>query len=52
MNAKGLVVGTMSQQYGFTYTEGRMQLFQYPRASSTTFNGINNNGLVVGTYVN
>jgi uncharacterized membrane protein len=52
MNGKGLVVGTMSQQYGFTYGAGTMQLFQYPQASYTTFNGVNNNGLIVGTYVN
>jgi probable HAF family extracellular repeat protein len=52
MNAKGIVVGTMSQQYGFTYTAGSMKLFQYPEAAYTTFNGINNNGLIVGTYVN
>jgi len=52
MNDKGVAVGTMNSLnlYGFTYTAGKITVFAYPGATYTTFNGINNDGLVVGTY--
>lgn len=34
------------RSYGFTYTDGKVQIFQYPGATYTTFNGINNNGII------
>jgi len=53
MNNKGVVVGTMNALtiYGFTFVDGKISLFQYPGATTTTFNGINDDGLVVGTFV-
>jgi len=45
-----LVVGTLNQQYGFTYYDNQLREFQYPAATYTTFNGVNNKGVVVGTY--
>ena len=36
--------------FGFVYVAGKMQLFQYPGATYTTFNGINGEDLIVGTY--
>jgi hypothetical protein len=53
MNNKGVVVGTMnsSSLYGFTYTGGKIRLFEYPNSVNTTFNGVNDDGLIVGTFV-
>jgi len=52
MNANGVVVGTMNglNLYGFTYIDGKIKVFQYPGATYTTFNGISDSGIVVGTY--
>jgi uncharacterized membrane protein len=49
MNSKGVVVGTRDS-LGFTYIDGKIKVFQYPGATYTTFNGISDNGIVVGTY--
>jgi hypothetical protein len=52
MNKKGIVVGTMNSfnLYGFAYIGGKMRFFQYPGATYTSFNGISDNDVVVGTY--
>jgi uncharacterized membrane protein len=52
MNNKGVVVGTMNALtiYGFTFVDGKISLFQYPGATTTTFNGINDDGTIVGTF--
>jgi hypothetical protein len=50
MNRKGVVVGTVDSLNGFTYIDGKIKVFQYPGATYTTFNGISDNGIVVGTY--
>jgi probable HAF family extracellular repeat protein len=52
MNKQGIVAGTMNSfvQTGFVYIAGKMSFFEYPGAKSTTFNGINDNDLIVGTF--
>ena len=52
VNNKGVVVGTINSLnlYGFTYIDGKIKVFAYPGATYTTFNGINDDGLIVGTY--
>ena len=53
VNKRGIVVGTMNSfnQSGFAYIDGQMHFFHYPGATTTTFNGINDNDTVVGTFV-
>jgi hypothetical protein len=52
ISKKGIVVGTMNGvgEAGFTYVGGKMRLFQYPGATYTSFDGISDNDLIVGTY--
>lgn len=53
MNSGGVAVGTAfsAHLYGFTYVGGELHLLQYPGATETTFNGISDNGLIVGTII-
>jgi hypothetical protein len=52
MNNAGTVVGTYQGIYvlGFTIVNGKVTLLAYPGASDTNFNGVNDNGIVVGSY--
>jgi hypothetical protein len=53
LNEAGVAVGTVYGDYlsGFVYSKGKLTYLQYPGAKYTTFNGISDNGVVVGTYV-
>jgi hypothetical protein len=53
LNNTGITVGTFERDYiqGFVYQKGVMTLLAYPGATYTYFNGVNDNGVVVGSYV-
>jgi hypothetical protein len=53
LNNTGITVGTFGRDYiqGFVYQKGVMTLLAYPGATYTYFNGVNDNGVVVGSYV-
>jgi hypothetical protein len=56
MNNTGIVVGTDYGYHsglgniGFIYQKGKMTLLAYPGATYTYFQGVNDNGVVVGAY--
>jgi hypothetical protein len=54
LNSKGIAVGTCdcSQTVGFVLQKGKITYATYPAATSTFFQGLNDNGVVVGTFVN
>jgi hypothetical protein len=53
LNEAGVAVGTQYGFYGsgFIVKDGKITYLQYPGAKYTSFNGINDNGVVVGSYV-
>ena len=36
--------------WALSFVKGKMTLLAYPGASDTNFNGVNDNGVVVGSY--
>ena len=56
LNNTGIVVGTDNGEYtgngtlGFVYAKKKLTLYRYPGATFTYFQGVNDNGLVVGSY--
>lgn len=58
MNNTGITVGNYEGPYssqtnsvGFVYAKGKMTLLQYPGAQYTFFGGVNDYGIVAGSYI-
>jgi hypothetical protein len=52
LNNTGITVGNYegAEQLGFVYAKGKMTLLSYPGATYTYFYGINDYGVIVGSY--
>jgi len=52
LNNTGITVGNYeaAEQLGFVYAKGKMTLLAYPGATNTYFYGINDYGVIVGSY--